>query len=93
MCAAKNYKLAIVKWLCEMKADVECQSVVRMMCVFVLLYVAYVNISMQLCNLHCYAYGIRVNVQYYYDHMIRTHVLFCSLDYIAGWKDCSDVCE
>ncbi len=32
--AAWRGHLEIVKWLCEMKADVECTDAVRMMCVF-----------------------------------------------------------
>jgi len=43
MNAAYRGGLQTVKWLCEMKAEVECKSKVRVICVFEVLYVAYVK--------------------------------------------------
>jgi len=61
MHAASNGEFEIVKWLCEMKADVECKSVVRMMRVFDVLDVRYVIFQWQLCNLHVFMYNIMMN--------------------------------
>jgi len=60
MCAAFCGKSQIVKWLCEIKADVESQDKVRLMCVFQVLI-----LDVQLFSLdefYTWFVGIHVNV-------------------------------
>jgi len=52
--AALRGRLEIVKWLCEMKADVECTDTVRAMCVFEVLYVVYVKCQCCCAIYMCY---------------------------------------